>query len=169
MESFSKNRSGFGKAVSRILSAPLRAERIICLSSQYPEPGRFRDTRSGQLQGPLFGLAPDGVCRASLLTLRAVVSYTTFSPLPESLRTPAVSSLWHFPSGRLTTSPPACIPPTRNSERGTRKTSSPRHEFRAGKLRGIAPCGVRTFLPRLSPEAILRLSKTEGRISDRAG
>jgi hypothetical protein len=109
MESFSKNRNGFGKAVSRILSAPLRAERIICLSSQYPEPVRFRETRSGQLQGPLFGLAPDGVCRASLLALRAVVSYTTFSPLPEFLRTTAVYSLWHFPSERLAASPPACI------------------------------------------------------------
>ena len=28
------------------------------------------------------------------------------------------------------------------------------------RLRGIVPCGVRTFLPRLAPEAILRLSKT---------
>jgi hypothetical protein len=28
------------------------------------------------------------------------------------------------------------------------------------KLRGIAPFGVRTFLPRLAPEAILRPSKT---------
>ena len=27
------------------------------------------------------------------------------------------------------------------------------------RLRGIAPCGVRTFLPRLAPEAILRPSK----------
>ena len=79
-----RQRNGFGKAVSRILSALLRAERIICLSSQYPEPVRFRETRSGQLQGPLFGLAPDGVCRASSLALRAVVSYTTFSPLPDS-------------------------------------------------------------------------------------
>ena len=102
-------KSGFGKAVSRILSSPLRAERIICLCSQYPEPVRFRETRSGQLQGPLFGLAPDGVCRASSLALRAVVSYSTFSPLPEFLRTRAVYSLWHFPSGRLTASPPACI------------------------------------------------------------
>src|SRR6185312_8937045 len=32
------------------------------------------------------------------------------------------------------------------------------------KLRGIAPCGVRTFLPRLTPEAILRLSKTASKI-----
>lgn len=35
-------------------------------------------------------------------------------------------------------------------------------------LRGIAPCGVRTFLPRLAPEAILHPSKIElsvGRLS----
>ena len=38
----------------------------------------------------------------------------------------AVYSLWHFPSGRLAASPPASIP--------------------CG-LRGIAPFGVRTFLP----------------------
>src|SRR5206468_1667378 len=36
----------------------------------------------------------------------------------------------------------------------------PRVSSAKPKLRGIAPCGVRTFLPRLSPEAILRLSKT---------
>ena len=31
---------------------------------------------------PLFGLAPDGVCRASDVTIGAVSSYLTFSPLP---------------------------------------------------------------------------------------
>ena len=40
-----------------------------------------------------FGLAPCGVCHAALVTLRAVRSYRTFSPLP--LR--AVYFLWHFP------------------------------------------------------------------------
>ena len=37
---------------------------------------------SGPLQGPLFGLAPDGVFRASTLAPGAVGSYPTFSPLP---------------------------------------------------------------------------------------
>src|SRR4029079_12305467 len=37
---------------------------------------------SGPPRGPLFGLAPDGVCHASLLALGAVGSYSTFSPLP---------------------------------------------------------------------------------------
>src|SRR5262249_29921328 len=77
-------RSDFGRAVSRILSSLLRAERIICLSSQYPEPVPQCETWSGQLRGPLFGLAPDGVFRASALTLGAVGSYSTFSPLPGS-------------------------------------------------------------------------------------
>jgi len=33
---------------------------------------------------PLFGLAPGGVCPATPVTRRAVRSYRTFSPLPES-------------------------------------------------------------------------------------
>ena len=63
----------------------MRAERIICLSSQYPEPVPQCGTWSGPLRGPLFGLAPDGVFRASALTLGAVGSYPTFSPLPALL------------------------------------------------------------------------------------
>jgi hypothetical protein len=80
-------------------------ERIICLSSQYPEPiplflelppaggaeigfastlcqRQFQKERerSGPLRGSLFGLAPDGVFRASALALGAVGSYPTFSP-----------------------------------------------------------------------------------------
>ena len=31
---------------------------------------------------PLFGLAPGGVCRAASVTVRAVRSYRTLSPLP---------------------------------------------------------------------------------------
>ena len=75
-------RNGFGRAVSRILSALLRAERIICLSSRYPEPVSLSRNRSGPLRGSLFGLAPDGVFRAASLALRAVRSCRTFSPLP---------------------------------------------------------------------------------------
>ena len=75
----------FGRAVSRILSTLSRAERIICLSSQYPGPIPPCGTWSGRLRGPLFGLAPDGVFRASALALGAVGSYPTFSPLPAPL------------------------------------------------------------------------------------
>jgi hypothetical protein len=65
-------------------------------------------------------------------------------------------SLWHFPSGRLTASPPACI--SKNPPAG------------AGgcKLRGIAPGGVRTFLPLriASEEAILHPSRTKNSVAE---
>ncbi len=139
----------FGRAVSRILSSLLRAERIICLSSQYPGPVPRCGTCSGPLRGPLFGLAPDGVFRASALTLGAVGSYSTFSPLPR--RSGAVCFLWHCPSASLST----CLP----------RVSLP---AKAEKLRGIAPFGVRTFLPCprfRAAEAILRPSKIAGNIA----
>ena len=57
-------------------------ERIICLSSQYPGPGITPE--AGRFEGPLFGLAPDGVFRASSIALGAVGSYPAFSPLPQT-------------------------------------------------------------------------------------
>ena len=108
----------------------------------------MRETWSGQLRGPLFGLAPDGVFRASALALGAVGSYPTFSPLPVSLaKLRRFDFLWHCPSAGLAAWPPACIP----DQSG---------------LRGIAPCGVRTFLPRLAPEAILRPSKIAANLAE---
>jgi hypothetical protein len=35
---------------------------------------------TGHLKRDMLGLAPGGVCRASVITAGAVVSYTTFSP-----------------------------------------------------------------------------------------
>ena len=109
---------------------------------------------SGPLRGPLFGLAPDGVFRASALALGAVGSYPTFSPLPELK--PAVIDrrhsfrrfefLRHCPSAGLAAWPPAYIP-------------LPPPYVGGYRLRGIAPCGVRTFLPRLAPGAVLHPSK----------
>ena len=49
-------------------------------------------------EGLLFGLAPDGVFRASSITLRAVGFYSTFSPLPTLLaRRRRFHFLWHCP------------------------------------------------------------------------
>jgi hypothetical protein len=47
-----------------------------------PIPGNFRQRRNRQAALSLFCLAPHGVCRAPLLTLRAVSFYLAFSPLP---------------------------------------------------------------------------------------
>src|SRR6266404_5581822 len=79
----------FGRAVSRILSASLAGRREPFVWAAYTRNRfRLRETWSGQLRGPLFGLAPDGVFRASALALGAVGSYPTFSPLPCLLRNP---------------------------------------------------------------------------------
>ena len=123
--------------------------------SGQPVPETWLTPRRGQRLGFLFGLAPDGVFRASALALGAVGSYPTFSPLPAP-RPPKVSPgrqsrprrsyfLWHYPSKSVATFRPH-LAPRRN-----------------GELRGITPCGVRTFLPRLAPEAILRPSKIKER------
>ena len=70
-------------------------------------------------------LAPDWVCRASLVTLGAVSSYLTVSPLPFLLRDPAVCFLWHFPS-RLSSRP------------ALRRESCP---MVSGLSSWLAPCG----------------------------
>jgi len=46
----------------------------------------------------LFGLAPGGVCHAAGVTVGAVRSYRTISPLPRpTQRAAAVCFLWHCP------------------------------------------------------------------------
>src|ERR1051325_3712284 len=74
-------KSDFEKAVSRILSSSRDGENHL---SEQPVPGTHPLSRKcgGPPRGSLFGLAPDGVFRASSLALRAVRSYRTFSPLP---------------------------------------------------------------------------------------
>ena len=79
----SRSSIDFGRAVSRILSAPNFSGGENHLSQQpVPETCPANGTRSGQLPGFLFGLAPDGVFRASAIALGAVGSYPAFSPLP---------------------------------------------------------------------------------------
>jgi len=61
-------------------------ERFICLCGPTRDLGRCDPAHgAGHAIGPLFGLAPDGACRASSLALGAVGSYPTFSPLPVAL------------------------------------------------------------------------------------
>ena len=77
----------------------------------------------------LFGLAPEGVCRAAPVAGDAVRSYRTLSPLPAAGNRPAPSAvcfLLHFPSTRV-----------------------------AQALPGLSPCGARTFLRRRSATAIV--------------
>jgi len=118
---------GFRGTVSRILSAPpKRTERIIHLGSLTRNSGSSPNRGAGRSPSFLFGLAPGGVFRARAIARTAVVSYTTFSPLPGCCQPGglfsvalSVSTLWNVP--------PTCTPT-------------------AARLHGAAPFGVRTFL-----------------------
>jgi hypothetical protein len=123
-------------------SVPLRG-RIIPLGPSSP-------TASSSLPGtqtaraaprPLFGLAPDGVCRATSVTSGPVRSYRTLSPLPVPLARPsAVCFLWHFPSS-----------------------------LDARVLPGTLPFGARTFLQQPKLPAILTRHAPPDRTPPRTG
>ena len=113
-----------------------------------PETCPASGTRSGQLLGFLFGLAPDGVFRASAITLGAVGFYPAFSPLPA---TESAGGLIFC--GTIRRKFLSFLP----------RVSPARRQ----RLRGIAPCGVRTFLPRLAPKAILRPSKIKEKLQQK--
>ena len=136
---------GFGRAVSRFLSASLRTERIICLSSQYPKPVCLRNTGAGRPKWfPIWPCTRWGFpCRVACASRGALLPHLfTLTP---GLRRWRYNFLWHFPLKSFPTFPPRVSPVE-------------------PELRGIAPGGVRTFLPRLAPEAILRPSKTVANI-----
>ena len=126
----------FGGAVSRILSARDRSQGENHLSfAAHPKLCVLSDRGTGRPWSFLFGLAPDGACRASAIALGAVGSYPTFSPLPQLLE--AVCFLWRYPSMRF-------------------EAHLPRVSPAEPELRGVLPYGVRTFLSQPKLKAILR-------------
>ncbi len=151
-------------------------ERIICLSSRYPEPvPRWRD-RSGPLRGSLFGLAPDGVFRAASLALRAVRSYRTFSPLPALKRNAGglifCGTVRRTPALARRGTARVYLNRTGLSYAASRPSvfglSSPLFPA-AGSLPAVAACETsKTDFQRAAGKsgAILRPSKTAGKIAD---
>ena len=137
---------GFGRAVSRILSAFLRTERIICLSDRYPKPVSL--SRNAERAAPGFPIWPctrwGFPCRVACAS-RGGLLHHLFT-LATSNKRWRSDFLWHFPSESL---PTFRLRVSQSNRPG---------------LRSIAPCGVRTFLFRLAPKAILRPSKTSLRI-----
>jgi hypothetical protein len=104
----------FGRAVSRILSAPkpLGGENHL---SQQPVPGTRSALRNLERAAPRSPIWP--CTRWGFPCLRACAWSGGLLPHLFTL-TPASSPkpgrfdfLWHCPSGRLAASPPACIPP----------------------------------------------------------
>jgi hypothetical protein len=111
------------------------------LSQQpYPGPGWLPNREASRFEVPYLALHPMGFSVPRRLRFARWALTPPFHPYP-AVAGWAVSSLWHFPSSGLPTVLPRVSP------------AKP-------ELRGIAPCGVRTFLPRLAPEAILRPPKT---------
>jgi hypothetical protein len=103
------------RSISRVLS-------WTAIPLGVPLPARSSSlpgSSASHAQASLFGLAPDGVCRAVRVTTAAVSSYLAVSPLPALglSRTSAVCFLLHFPS-----------------------------PHGARSLTGILLCGARTFL-----------------------
>ena len=116
--------SGMGSPpISRVLSSNDDLRRhcraVIPLGAALPRrSSSLPGSNASRVGAPLFGLAPDGVYRASPVASPAVGSYPTVSPLPDPPKGPsAVCSLLHFPSP---------------------------HDARP--LAGILLCGARTFL-----------------------
>lgn len=138
-----------------------QGERIICLSSQYPGRVPLARNGSGPLRHPLFGLAPDGVFRASSLALRAVGSYSTFSPLPSVKFKSRVQDL-NFTEGGLF----SVALSVGNASRHCRPRVSQRRRqltLAASSYAASRPVvfGLSSPAPLARPGAILRPSRTE--------
>ena len=133
-------RSGFGRAVSRILSAPCGGENHLSMQP-YPESVRLRGSWSGPPRGfPIWPCTRWGFpCRVACASRGALLPH--LFTITAGLRRRLFDFLWHCPSAGF--------------ETGRLRVSPAKPE-----LRSITPCGVRTFLPRLAPGAILRPAKT---------
>jgi hypothetical protein len=99
--------SDFRRAVSRFLSAPrLRVtERIICLSSPYPEPVHFREHAASRCEVPYLALHPMGFSVPRCLRFARCALTAPFHPYRVIAHT-AVCFLWHYPSTDLPVHPP---------------------------------------------------------------
>ena len=106
-----KEGDDFGRAVSRILSARLPGERIICLSSQYPGPiPSKRKLKRAASWSPIWPCSRWGFpCPGDYSTGGGLLP-RLFTLTAATEAAAAVCFLWHSPSDGLSASPPACIP-----------------------------------------------------------
>ena len=97
-KSYILNRKGFGRAVSRILSTLLRAERIICLSSRYPESSRVGGIGAGRSGIPYLALHPMGFSVPRRLRFARCALTAPFHPYHIPCEMWRFNFLWHCPS-----------------------------------------------------------------------
>ena len=132
--------------------------------SQQPVPGTrftFAKLGAGRSGVPYLALHPMGFSVPPRLRLERWALTPPFHPYPALSR--FVRLKLHFPTkleraGRFV----FCG----TVRRGASRHRLPRVSPAGPRLRGIAPFGVRTFLPRLAPEAILRPSKIRWNIRE---
>ena len=105
-------RVGFWKGCKPNSVCPACAgERIICLSGQYPKPGWLAPAlERAAPRVSYWTLHPMGFSVPRRLRLERWALTPPFHPYPGCCQPWRYNSLWHFPSGRLAASPPACIP-----------------------------------------------------------
>ncbi len=128
------SRGGSGRAVSRILSAPLARRRgsFVCAASTR-DALRLRGTEAGRFAVPYLALHPMGFSVPRRLRAERWALTPPFHPYPAE-------------AGRFV----FCGTVRRDASRHRRpRVSQPNKP----ELRGIAPCGVRTFLPRTARAA----------------
>ena len=95
--------NGFGRAVSRILSAPNCFEGENHLSQQpYPGPGWLPNREASRFEVPYLALHPMGFSVPRRLRFARWALTPPFHPYP-AVAGRAVSSLWHCPSNGLVT------------------------------------------------------------------
>ena len=118
--------------------------------SEQPIPGTGPLSRpaAGRRAVPYLALHPMGFAVPRCLRFGRCALTAPFHPYPR-LAAQAVCFLWHCPSESVSTFRPRVSP--------SRRT----------KLRGITPCGVRTFLPSLARGAILHPPKIETKVKGR--
>jgi hypothetical protein len=124
---------GFGRAVSRILSAPnMSEERIICLSSQYPEPfPHLRKLERATPRSPIWPCTRWGFpCLVAYAPSGGLLPHL-FTLIPRTGRYIFCGTIRRDASRR----------------RRPRVSRCPAIKNRCSRLRGTAPYGVRTFLP----------------------
>jgi len=111
IEPRTKNRKWFWKGCKPNFVFPEKSgERIICLSSQYPGPVSLsRNLERAAPGSPIWPCTRWGLpCLVAYAPSGGLLPHH-FTLTDVSHETPAVYSLLHCPSGRLTASPPACI------------------------------------------------------------
>jgi len=128
-------------------------ERIICLGSRYPESVRFRGTGAGRSGIPYLALHPMGFSVPRRLRFARCALTAPFHPCRRLLRN-AGGLIFCGTVRRKAFQLSARVYPLKFQI----------SNLKSQKLRGIAPFGVRTFLFRLAPKAILRPSKTKNNI-----